>query len=150
MIMKESTYNRLRKYVCNTDFQYETGGILLGYRLLWRFYVVDFTFPRCLKNKRRMTFILNGEEHMKEMERIKNKYFVRPRLIGVWHSHTTEDSSLSMQDRGANKLLVRKFGGLLSVIVTQQGMKGIQLTSYYISRKGEMHLCKKNKCKNKL
>lgn len=143
MIMKESTYNRLRKYVCNTDFQYETGGILLGYRLLWRFYVVDYTFPHCIKNKRRMTFILNGEEHMKEMERIKKKYFIRPELIGVWHSHTTEDNYLSMQDRESNKLLVRKFEGLLSVIVTQQEVDEIQLTSYYISRKGEKLLWEK-------
>ncbi|MBD5479736.1 MAG: hypothetical protein HDR14_10690 [Lachnospiraceae bacterium] len=142
IIVKETAYTKLLKHIYDTDFQYETGGILLGYSCLQIFYVTAFTFPRHSKNATKMTFILNGEEHMEEMEKVRKKFRFPPKLIGVWHSHTTDDSSLSFQDKESNEVLVSQFGEILSFIITQKGVDGIQLTAYYISRKRTIHLCK--------
>ena len=142
VIVKKTAYTKLLNHVYDTDFQYETGGILLGYSCLQIFYVTAFTFPRQSKNATKMTFILNGEEHMEEMERVRKEFRFHPKLIGVWHSHTTDDSSLSLQDKESNEVFVSQFGEILSFIITQKAVDGIQLTPYYISGKGTIHLCK--------
>lgn len=142
IIVKKTAYTNLLNHVYDTDFQYETGGILLGHRCLQIFYVTAFTFPRHSENATKMTFILNGEEHMEKMERIRKEFRFKPKLIGVWHSHTTDDSSLSVQDKESNEALASQFGEILSFIVTQKAVDEIRLTAYYISPKGTIHLCK--------
>lgn len=85
----------------------------------------------------KMTFILDGKEHEKEMKRVRRKLFIPPKLIGIWHSHTTEDHSLSLQDRKSNQLLEERFGKIISVIVTRKRRKKkIQLTVYPKTMRG--------------
>lgn len=144
VVIAKHAYERLRKHVYATGFRYETGGVLIGYRWCQKFYVVAFTFPRPFRNAdaTKMTFVLNGEEHTEEMERIKSKYILQPKLIGVWHSHTTEDDSFSLQDRMSNNLLVSQIGEMLSIIVMQRKRNGIQLIPYYISEENQEVLCR--------
>lgn len=142
VIVKKTAYTKLLNHVYATDFQYETGGILLGYSFFQIFYVTIFTFPRHSTNATKMTFVLNGEEHMEEMERVRKGFGFHPKLIGVWHSHTTDDISLSFQDKESNEVLVSRFGKILSLIITQKAVDEIRLTAYYISGKGTIHLCK--------
>lgn len=143
VIIGKDAYSKLLNYINNTDFQYETGGVILGYRFLWTYYVIAFTFPRYSKNATRMTFVLNGEEHAEEIKLINKRFFFHPQLMGIWHSHTTEDDSFSLQDRESNKLLVKQFGKILSVIVIcQKEKKGIHLTAYCISKNSRESVCK--------
>lgn len=143
VIIGTSAYNELLNHVYDIGFQYETGGVLLGYKCLWSFYIIALTFPRCRKNATKMSYVLNGEEHMEDMESIIESFFFNPKVIGVWHSHTTEDSSLSLQDRESNMLFLSQFGEMLSVIITgKKEKKDIRLTSYYISKDNRAYMCK--------
>lgn len=147
VFIKRDVYDRLRKHVCSTDFEYETGGILLGYKWSKTFGIIACTFPYYNGNVQatKMSFTLNGEEHTKEMEKIREKYIFCPELIGVWHSHTTKDDSLSVQDRKSNGILVRQIGEMLSIIITPTASKTIQLTTYYISKDNREILCRNTK-----
>lgn len=144
VVISKHAYDKLRKHVYVTGFQYETGGVLMGYKCLRTFYVVAFTFPHDLENMNatKMTFVLNGEEHTEEIEKIKSKYFFRSKLIGVWHSHITEDDTFSLQDKMSNNLLVSQLGEMLSVVVTQQEQGDIWLTPYYIMEDSSEVLCR--------
>lgn len=144
IVITRNAYDRLQKYVYATDFQHETGGVLIGYNWLRIFYVVAFTFPQSFEsvNATKMTFVLNGEEHTREMEKIRSKYFIPPKLIGVWHSHITEDVSFSLQDKMSNKLLVNQVGEIVSMIVIQWKGNSIRVVPYCISRNNSQFLCK--------
>lgn len=135
VIVKKAVYGRLRKHTYATGFQYETGGVLLGYKCLRMIFITDFTVPRHLNCMGEMTFILDGKEHTREMERIRKRYLFPPGLVGVWHSHTTQDRTLSFQDGKANKMLANRFGDMISMIVTTKGANDIQMTLYYVSKR---------------
>ena len=143
VIISETAYRQLLNHVHATGFQYETGGVLLGYRFLWIFYIIGITFPQHFETATRTTFVLNGEEHSEDAEKIMARFIPHLQLIGIWHSHTTEDNTFSVQDRLTNKYLVGQIGGMLSVIVTQQRkVNDIRLTPYYISETSKELLCK--------
>lgn len=143
VIISKMAYRQLISHMRATGFQYETGGVLLGYRFLWIFYIVGLTFPRYFTRATRMSFILNGEEHAEDAEKIVGRFIPRLKLIGIWHSHITEDKSFSMQDRKTNELFTGQIGRMLSVIVTQcRESNGIRLIPYYISGNSGECLCK--------
>lgn len=133
VIVKKSVYQTIRNHVYNTGFQYETGGILLGYRIFGIFYIRAATFSRCSEKTTRMTFILDGEEHTRQMEMLRKGFWSPLDMVGVWHSHTTNDTTLSAQDMESNKLLSNSFGEIVSIIVTQRGADDIWITPYYVS-----------------
>lgn len=142
VIIRKSTYHKLLAHVRKTDFQYETGGILLGYKCLRIFYVVAFTFSHHSENTAKMTFILDGVEHTQKMKRIRKKFLFRPQFLGVWHSHTTEDDSFSLQDRKSHRVLVSQFGEIISAIVTRKKEQNkIQIAAYYILKSNRMLAC---------
>ena len=143
IIINPMVCNQLMNHVCATDFQYETGGVLLGYRFLRMFYIIGITFPRHPESATKTTFILNGEEHTEDARKIMGSFIPNLRLIGIWHSHTTKDDSFSLQDRETNSLFAEEIGRMLSVIVIQEpDTDNIQLIPYYISEKGKEFLCK--------
>lgn len=139
VIIGKNAFNMLQEHVNSTGFQYETGGVLLGYKWLRTFYVVACTFPRRGRDVRasKMTFILDGPEHTEEMKKVRQRYIFKPRLIGIWHSHTTEDDSFSARDMESNGLLVKQIGEMLSVIVTREKGNGIKTITYYISKENQ-------------
>lgn len=136
VVIGKNVFNMLQEHVISTGFQYETGGVLLGYKCLSTFYVVACTFPRRGRNVQasKMTFTLDGSEHTKEMERVRQQYIFKPGLIGIWHSHTTEDNSFSAQDMESNGLLVKQIGEMLSVIVIRRKDNSTEVIPYYISK----------------
>lgn len=142
VIISEMAWRQLLSHMCTTGFRYETGGVLLGYKFMQIFYIAGITFPRRSESATRTTFLLNGEEHSEDAGKIMEKFIPHLQLIGVWHSHTTEDNSFSLQDRETNKLLAGQIGKMLSVIVTQQKTNNIRLIPYYISENGKEALCK--------
>lgn len=143
VIISKMAYRQLIDHVRTTGFQYETGGVLLGYRIFWIFYITGITFPRHSERATRTTFILNGKEHTEDAEKIMESFIPHLQLIGIWHSHTTEDNSFSLQDIETNKLLAGQIGRMLSVIVTRQRESDdIRLAPYYISGNNREFLCK--------
>lgn len=143
VVISPITCKQFVNHVCATGFQYETGGVLLGYRFLRMFYIIGITFPRHPEGASKATFILNGKEHTEDAKKIMGRFIPNLRIIGIWHSHTTKDDSFSLQDRETNRLFAEKIGRMLSVIVTQEpGTDNIRLIPYYISEKGKEFLCK--------
>lgn len=144
IIISKRAYDQLLRHVCYINFQYETGGIVLGYKCLGMFYIVAFTFPQTHRNADRTRFKLNGKEHMKEIEKIEKKFVFQPQFLGVWHSHTTEDISFSLQDQKSNELLVNQFEEIISIIVIQKKKAAdIKLIPYFIARnRKELLRCK--------
>lgn len=143
VIIRKSAYHKFVKYVHKTGFQYETGGTLIGYRGLGMFYVIAFTFQPCSDNASKMTFVLDGAKHTRELNKIRKRFVIHPQIIGVWHSHTTEDRSFSLQDRKSNQLLVKQFGRIISAIVIWKNeRKQIQFLPFYILKNNRELLCK--------
>lgn len=143
VIIGKRTFRQLMCHIHATGFQYETGGVLLGYRFLWVFYIIGITFPRYSERATRTTFTLNGEEHTEDAEKIMERFIPHLQLVGIWHSHTIEDNSFSLQDRDTNKVLAEKIGRMLSVIITPyEESNGIRLVPYYISKNSIESLCK--------
>lgn len=144
VVIGKHIYEKLQKHVCAIDFQYETGGVLLGYKFLRMFYVTACTFPRYdgKVQATKMSFILDGEEHAQEMERIRKKHILAPKLIGIWHSHTMGDEAFSLQDKESNGLLVKQIGEMISVIAIQQNSDSIRLVPYYVSKDNKELFCR--------
>lgn len=129
-----SVYDRIQRHIYHTNFQYETGGLLLGHKFLRTYYVIACTFPNCCRNVQatKMTFVLDGREHTEKMNQIQNKCVIPLRLLGVWHSHTTQDDLLSAQDKKSSRALAKKNGQVISMIITKQKQGTIKITSYCI------------------
>lgn len=143
VLINKTAYRELLNHVHKTGFRYETGGLLLGYKVFRMFFVAAVTSQKFSKNMKRMTFILNGKEHTEKMQRIRKSVKIQPQLIGIWHSHTTDDDSLSLQDRKSNQLLAKQFGKIISVIITQKKEQvGVRVASYHISHNNRTSLCK--------
>lgn len=143
VIINKMVYGQVLTWIHATGFQYETGGVLLGYKFLWMFYIKGATFPRQIDGATRTSFILNGKEHTEDAKKIMEKFVPHLKLLGIWHSHTTEDYMFSVQDRKANRLFIEQIGAGLSVIISWQGEKDtIRLTPYYISRNDRELFCK--------
>lgn len=51
VIISRRTCRQLMCHIHATGFQYETGGVLLGYRFLWMFYIIASHFPGILKEQ---------------------------------------------------------------------------------------------------
>lgn len=143
VIINKKAYRQMLAWIHTTGFQYETGGVLLGYKFLWIFYIMGITFPRQIDGATRTSFILNGEEHAEDAKKIMEKFVPYLKLLGIWHSHTTKDYTFSVQDRMTNRLFVEQIGSGLSVIISWQGRKdNIQWFPYFISKNDREFLCK--------
>lgn len=143
VIIRKKAYRQLMSCVYATGLRYETGGMLLGYRFMRIFYIISITFPRRPERATRTTFILNGEEHTEDAEKIMGRFIPHLQLIGIWHSHTTEDNSFSLQDKETNKKLVEQIGRMLSVIIIpHRESNDIRMVPYYISVNRGESLCK--------
>lgn len=129
--------------MADTKFQYEVGGILLGYQILQRCYVVAVTFPTETGEKSKVSFVLDGEQHTAHISEIMQKFCYAPSVLGVWHSHICDIPVFSEQDRDSNKQLAVALDGTLSTIATlSMPMQQLNLTTYFVTAKGKEYLCK--------
>ncbi len=121
---------------------YESGGVLIGYKVFDTYYIVDATTPDLTKNSSMVSFVLDGPEHTRKATRIISKYLVKPEVLGVWHSHICDFDNFSEQDRQSNTILARALGEALSMIVTLQTDKHkVKMTTFLVTKDGRHFLC---------
>lgn len=73
-----------------------------------------------------MTFVLNGKEHTDKINYIQNKYVILLKLLDVWHSHTTQDYLLPMQDKKS----CNSEGYFIMSVAEKDGKSKTELTGY--------------------
>ena len=121
--------------VNNTGLAYEIGGLLVGYRLLSVFYIIEVTFPNKLTEPSRVSFVLDGDAHKLSAIEIAQNYSPAPTLLGIWHSHICDGCHFSKQDRQINYEFATLLNGTLSAIVVRDiANSRFTVTNYYIER----------------
>lgn len=138
-VFSKKAYEQIEKCVKSADNTYEVGGVLVGYRLLNFFFVVEVTFSENVAYASKTAFILDGELHTKKATDIIEKHHIHPKIIGSWHSHILDGGSLSKQDRISNRHLASLLNGALSMIVTMHDM--IRFNTYYTTKRNCEFIC---------
>jgi len=135
-------YCKLKNSVILTENKYETGGVLLGYRCLNWYYVVDVTVADKNDCVSRNSFCLDGNKHTEYVTEIINGYIIKPVVLGAWHSHTCGTNSFSFQDLETNKRIATLYNGALSMLLTPKTLERDVINVYNIDKKHKQELCK--------
>ena len=123
------------------DDNFETGGILIGYRIGKKYFIASSTTPNAGQNHSKVSFLLDGEDHTQKVnEIVKSKLVWPPSVLGVWHSHICDGHSFSQQDKMSNMALAKSFDGVLSMLVTQSAHT-VLFSASYISAEGIAEDC---------
>lgn len=142
MFISKRAYHRIKEHVSSSSNLYETGGILIGYKILSFYYIVNATVDNEF-NHSQTSFVLNGAQHTKKVIELMEQYTFKPDVLGLWHSHICFDTQFSQQDKTTNIY----FAGFLerniiSMIVNLHD-KHIKMTTYEISYQGKEKLLSK-------
>lgn len=141
VIITKKALHRISQCVLEADNNFETGGVLIGYRLGQIYFVVASTTSNTGENSSRVSFLLDGVKHtQKANEIVKSGFMWPPSLLGVWHSHICDGHSFSRQDKISNTVLAKSFDGILSMLITQSA-RTILFSASYISTKGIAEDC---------
>ena len=141
ILINQKAHLKIKRYIQAVNNECETGGLLLGYRLLNCFFITEITATNDTESSS-VSFVLNGEKHIEQAEKIIKKYLYKPILLGVWHSHTRNISDFSIQDQKSNSVLVSQIGSIISTVVTFSDVaKNCNYTSYYIKPNGKEYYC---------
>lgn len=133
---------KIADVIYETANQWEAGGILIGYRLAGIFYVIDVSVPCGDEQKSLFSFEIDGNEETKKVNEIISQYYIKPKPIGIWHSHIGENPFFSNQDRKSNAVFAGFYGGMVSVIATTGENAALEsLVAYYISPTKKEILC---------
>ncbi len=140
-LINQKAHLKIKRYIQAVNNKCETGGLLLGYRLLNYFLITEITATNDTENSS-VSFVLNGEKHIEQAEKIIKKYLFKPILLGIWHSHIRNISAFSIQDQKSNSILTSQIGSIISTIVTFSDVtKDCNYTSYYVKPNGKEHSC---------
>lgn len=143
VFLSKHVLKKIKRSVADTKNQYEVGGILLGYKILCWYYIIDITVPSKLVDKSAVCFFLDGKHHTEQAKRIIKRFCYAPSVIGVWHSHICNITTFSKRDRQSNKQFAASFGEILSIIATFSSLsKTIKLATYYITTRGGECRCR--------
>lgn len=146
ILLTRKVYNQLNKDVQEAGNQYETGGLLLGYKLLGLYYIVAITASDEKDDTTNISFVLDGAKHKVYAAEIAKQFRVQPDMLGVWHSHTNEINHFSEQDKASHKQLVRSIGSSISMLVTMNGTtKELNLIASYITANAREYSCRVRK-----
>ncbi len=140
VVVCRRAYGSIKSSLIATENACETGGILLGYRIFNTHIIVAITTADKAKKKDKTSFVLDGYEHTEKVEQIISNYKVKPKVLGVWHSHICDTNTFSKQDRISNFKLAKIFNGVLSMIVTSYEEKFL-LTTFFVTQNSEEYLC---------
>lgn len=140
IIITRKAFHTIRKDVFLADDNFEIGGVLIGYQLIWIHIIVAVTTPNKNKCKSRISFLLDGAEHMQKANNIISGYMCSPTLIGIWHSHICDGHKFSKQDIYSNRILAKSLGGALSMLVTKH-VHTLALSVSHISISGNESDC---------
>lgn len=142
VLVSGKAYRKISACVTRAGRSYETGGVLMGYKVLDTYYIVDVTTPALTKNRSMISFVLDGSEHTRKSAKIISKYLIKPQVLGIWHSHICDIDRFSEQDRRSNTILARSLGEALSMIVTLQPDKHkVKMTTFLVTRDGRHYPC---------
>lgn len=137
IVFSDEAYSRIEESVKKKHNQSETGGVLLGHKIDGIFCIVSATTQVSGRLNNHHLFVLDGEAESLAAEKIMSEYEFMPNVLGVWHSHTNDNTLFSTQDRLSNKVLVESIGEAVSIIVTYSEKGCFSITPYHIRRDGE-------------
>lgn len=127
-------YQKLKEGVNLTENRYETGGVLLGYKFLNMFYITAVTVANKKECVSKNSFSLDGKLHSSYATEIRRKYIIKPRILGVWHSHTGNVCVFSCQDIETNKIIANLYDGALSMLLCPKMFECDDWNVYYIDK----------------
>lgn len=143
MVISKKAYRSILENITYANNMYETGGILIGYKILWFYFILDVTSQEKISKKSQTSFFLNGDFHTKSAETIIKQYSLTPCVLGLWHSHICYDTEFSQQDKIANRQFATIFEReILSMIVIMYG-NYIKLATYCVLPNGNQTLLSK-------
>lgn len=141
VIITKKALHIINQSLLEADNNFETGGVLIGYRIGHKCFVASSTTPKIDENRSKVSFLLNGEDHTQKVnEIVKSKRVWSPSVLGVWHSHICDGHSFSQQDKMSNMALAKSFDGALSMLVTQSA-NTVSFSASYISAEGIAEDC---------
>lgn len=137
VFVAEKAIQAIRQCMTKADNNYETGGVLIGYKLGRIYFVVAVTTTDNNVNSSKVSFVLDGVEHTRKVNDIIMTFdhARAPSVLGIWHSHICDGHGFSRQDKVSNMALAKLFGGALSMLVTKSA-NTILLSASYISETG--------------
>ena len=141
VIVLPQTYHRIQKALVAAKNQYEIGGVLVGHKLPDGYVLLGATTPPDTQEKALAEFYLDGEYHAAEAEKISKRFWGRPKIVGIWHSHICDGATFSKQDGISNEQISRLYGGAISAIATMWD-KELTLNSYYVVPDGSFRMCR--------
>lgn len=133
-------FQTIRESVLKTDNNYETGGVLIGYRLAHLYFVVAVTNANTAEKSTKTSFVLDSAEHTQQANEIIARFRKAPAALGIWHSHICDGHNFSRQDKLSNKRFAKTFGGALSMLVTHHN-KTVTFSIAHISKTGSHTDC---------
>lgn len=142
VILSRKAYCQIKYYLINAKNDYEIGGILVGYKIGQLYWIIAVTAPNKIVDKSRISFVLEGKQHTKQVLKIMQKFrWYKPFILGVWHSHICDDVVFSEQDRLSNQEFAKFLNGTLSMItILSVSSLKLKLNTYFITGKGdELH-----------
>lgn len=135
-------WNKVKSNLLKVANKSEVGGILIGYKLLFAYIVVDVTVASSIEENKRFSFVLDGGYHMKQMDKIISKYQLPPLVIGLWHSHVNGIQTFSSQDIESNNIMARDFGNIISAIATINLQSNqLDISTYFVQRDMDQKKC---------
>ena len=133
IIVLENVCDKISKCILSIGNMYEVGGVLLGYRWLHTWFIVDVTIPIDQELKSKTVFLLDGEKETKMIKKIVSMYRIAPEPVGIWHSHVGGIKEFSDQDKESNSTYAQQIGGAISAIAIPSLDKELEeLVVYYI------------------
>lgn len=141
VIITRKASRAIREHILKVDCNYETGGILIGYRLCKVYFIVAVTISDKADGSSKVSFFLNGVEHMRKVNDIISCFRCPPSVLGIWHSHILDGHNFSEQDKTSNRILAKELNGTLSMLVTKRHVQGVTLSISYISTTGVETSC---------
>lgn len=98
--------------------QFEVGGLLLGHKCFGGYIVVAVTVPAENSSQDKAQFHLNGSYHSHMADLVARNYWLKPKIVGVWHSHICDGVVFSEQDNISNLQLAEILNGCISILVS--------------------------------
>ena len=138
LIYSRCARNKIKTRIEAIDGKYEVGGVLLGYKMLSIAFVLDVTYSEASGKMANVEFVLDGEEHSALAYRIINACLVKPKVLGIWHSHVSGLMEFSVQDQKSNYIMAQNFNGVYSSIVDGDAFK---IKTWYIPKKKHKKEC---------
>lgn len=136
----QPAHQQIAEEILAANNKYEVGGVLVGYQILGDYIIVAATAQENAQEQTRTRVTLDGTYHTHLVESVCKEYLIKPKVVGIWHSHIYGEAVFSVQDKESNKLFAQINGGAISTIVMKH--KDFSWISYYVAPKGESELCK--------